>query len=168
MSIEIMDIQGTLIIQKYTRNWQLIEEFSKKNSIVLTGRELIAKLFKQGNQNDSYPISHISVGVGSREVNITDSKLDNEVYRKVIDPSKTEITEVIYKTPDGKDSTRIKLKLSTSLNADEAIGQTLTECALFAVPENTQEKGIMYNRVVFSPIRKTAEFQLTLIWEILF
>ena len=40
----------------------------------------------------------------------------------------------------------------------------LTEAGLF----NAAAAGVMYNRVVFPPINKTADFKLTLIWEIIF
>ena len=51
--------------------------------------------------------------------------------------------------------------MTVNLDQNEANG-ALTEAGLFT------EDNVMYNRVVFLPINKTSDFQLTLIWEIVF
>lgn len=157
--LDAMDIKGRLTIQKRNTKNQIIEEVRANNSIVLSGRELVANLFV----NDKIkPISEVAVGTGTNEVTINDTKLGNEIFKKNINPIDQQRGDLkfVADTQDAK-NTRMQVRITADLQADEALG-TLTEAALFTAD------GVMYNRVVFPAINKTKDFQLTLIWEILF
>ncbi|EGJ33173.1 MULTISPECIES: hypothetical protein [Moorena] len=160
---ESLDMKGRLTIQKYNSQAQLVDEVKADNSIVYTGRELVAKLFT--NQKID-PIRYIAVGTGNTAVKpANDTQLGQEVFRKQIknfDPSK----DLIETGED--DGKKCQIRLSVDLDFGEPKSQpvALTEAGLFNSLE--KGKGIMYNRVTFPPITKSENFKLTLVWEILF
>ena len=151
---EALDPRGRLTVQKTDARNTLIETIHVHNSIVLSGRDLIAKLFVK---EPIEPVSHVAVGTGSTPVQAADDKLANEIFRKPIapvDPSQNITTT---------DANKRKVTITAELAFADA-NATLTEAGLF----NAASNGVMYNRVVFPAINKTTDFKLTLIWEILF
>lgn len=152
---ENLDMKGKLTVQKRDKSNQIVEQISANNNIVLSGRDLVAKLFI----NEAIaPISHVAVGTGTTQVDPkTDTNLNTELFRKAI--TKINPTQDLTITSDGK----IQVKITVELDFNEANG-SLTEAGLF----NANAGGVMYNRVVFPAINKTNDFKLTLIWEILF
>jgi hypothetical protein len=159
---EALDIQGRLTLRKTTIDHQLIEAVTANNSIVLTGRELVAKLFMKDVKETVQPVSHIAVGTGTTSVTPQNTSLSKEIFRKAIAPIDLgrDLQTIEIATPEGK-SIRKKVLISTDLEPEEANG-ALTEAALFTA------SNIMYNRVTFAPVNKSADFRLTLLWEILF
>lgn len=152
---EFLDMKGRLTLQKRNAANQVYEEIAANNSIVLKGRDLVAKLFI--NEKIA-PVSHIAVGSGTDAVDpIKNEQLTTELFRKGIDP--IDPTQNLVDTSDG----RKKVTITAELDFNEANG-ALTEAGLF----NAAAGGVMYNRVVFPTINKTSDFKLTLIWEILF
>ena len=152
---EDLDIKGRLTLQKRNADDEIFAEIAVNNSIVLTGRDLVAKLFI--NEKIT-PISHVAVGTGATAVNSgNDTRLNNELFRKAI--GKIDPTQNLTTTTQG----RKKVTITVELDFGEANG-ALTEAGLF----NANTGGVMYNRVVFPAINKTQEFKLTLIWEIIF
>ena len=153
---EAFDMKGRLTLRLHDRRGGLVCEKGADNDIVLSGRDLVAKLFANVSID---PISHMAVGTGTTPVNpATDQKLVAELFRKAIipiDPAK-DITPV---------DAKVRVVLSAELDFAEGNG-ALTEAAMF----NGDDPGtsVMYNRVVFPPVNKTADFKLTLVWEILF
>ncbi len=160
--LETIDLRGQLTLQSRDPNGSLITEVRANNSIVETGRELVAKLFMKGIKDTIKPVSHVAVGTGTNAVLVSDLTLGREILRKplnAIDPQR-DLQTIETDSPLGKVN-RKKVILTADLEMDEA-NDALTEAALFT------EDNFMYNRVVFKPINKTPDFKLTLIWEILF
>jgi hypothetical protein len=152
---ESIDPKGRLTLQLRDAQDELVSEYAANNSIVLTGRDLVAKQFA-GQAID--PISHVAVGTGSVATDPnTTSALGVELFRKAINPINPALH--ILTTGDNKK----KVTISCDLDFSEANG-ALTEAGLF----NTSSGGVMYNRVVFPTVNKTNAFKLTLIWEITF
>lgn len=149
-----IDMKGRLTLQKHNAKGELVEQVEANNSIVLSGRDLVAKLFI--NQPID-PISHVAVGTGTAAVDPANSRLQTELFRKPINP--IDPTQHLQPTSDNKK----KVTISAELDFNEANG-ALTEAGLF----NAANVGVMYNRVVFDPINKSTDFKLTLIWEIVF
>ena len=152
---ESIDPKGRLTIQIRDAQHQLVSEVAAQNSIVLSGRDIVARRFV-GLGID--PVTHVAVGTNMdpTDPNAT-ATLGAEVFRKginTIDP-----TLHITTTDEGKR----KVTLSCDLDFNEGNG-ALTEAGLF----NDSIAGVMYNRVVFPPVNKTIDFKLTLIWEITF
>ncbi|WP_293116769.1 hypothetical protein [Moorena sp. SIO3E8] len=69
-----------MTIQKYNPQDQLLQEVKADNSIVYTGRELVAKLFT--NQTID-PIRYIALGTGgsTKVAPATDTQLGQEVFQ---------------------------------------------------------------------------------------
>ena len=151
---DTMDIKGSLTIQKRDLNNQLVEEIHANNTIVTSGRRLVAQLFSKDFKDTIKPVSQIAIGGNDKAVSNDDQKLDKEILRKGINTIKDSDLVVL---PDK----RIKLTITADLQAEEGNGE-LKEAALF------NEDQVMYNRVIFKPINKTPDFTLTLIWEITF
>jgi hypothetical protein len=153
---EALDMKGRLTLRQFDRRGNLVSEIAADNDIVMSGRDLVAKLFAKVSIN---PISHIAVGKGATAVNpAVDKKLESELFRKAITP----IDPAKDIKPVGN---KVRVVVSAELDFSEGNG-ALTEAAMF----NGLDPGtsVMYNRVVFPPVNKTADFKLTLIWEILF
>ncbi|TRU87597.1 MAG: hypothetical protein EWV76_06645 [Microcystis novacekii Mn_MB_F_20050700_S1] len=151
---DTMDIKGSLTIQKRDLNNQLVEEIHANNTIVTSGRRLVAKLFSKDFKDTIKPVSHIAIGSNDKAVSDDDLQLAQEIFRKKINPIKDSDLVVL---PDK----RIKLTITADLQPKDGNGE-LKEAALF------NEDKVMYNRVIFKPINKTEDFTLTLIWEIIF
>jgi hypothetical protein len=153
---EAFDMKGHLTLKLHNRQGELVCELDADNDIVLTGRDLVAKLFANINIT---PISHIAVGTGTAPVDpAADTKLQSESFRKAItpiDPAK-DITPA---------ENKVRVVVSAELDFTEGNG-ALTEAAMFN--SDAPASGVMYNRVVFPPVNKTSDFKLTLVWEILF
>ncbi|NCQ91376.1 MAG: hypothetical protein GPI94_11440 [Microcystis aeruginosa LG13-03] len=152
---DTMDIKGSLTIQKRDLNNQLVEEIRANNTIVTSGRRLVAQLFSKDFKDTIKPVSQIAIGGNDKAVSDDDLQLAEEIFRKKINPIKDNDLVLL---PDSK---RIKLTITADLQAGEGNGE-LKEAALF------NEDKVMYNRVIFKPINKTPDFTLTLIWEITF
>ncbi|NCQ96741.1 MAG: hypothetical protein GPJ13_16585 [Microcystis aeruginosa W11-06] len=151
---DTMDIKGSLTIQKRDLNNQLVEEIHANNTIVTSGRRLVAQLFSKDFKDTIKPVSQIAIGGNDKAVSDDDLQLAQEIFRKKINPIKDSDLVVL---PDK----RIKLTITADLQAEEGNAE-LKEAALF------NEDKVMYNRVIFRPINKTKNFTLTLIWEITF
>lgn len=136
-------------------NNQLVEEIHANNTIVTSGRRLVAQLFSKDFKDTIKPVSQIAIGGNDKAVSDDDLQLAQEIFRKKINPIKDSDLVLL---PDSK---RIKLTITADLQAEEGNGE-LKEAALF------NEDKVMYNRVIFKPINKTPDFTLTLIWEITF
>lgn len=152
---DFIDMKGRLRIRMEDRSGAVALEMEADNDIVLTGRDLVARLFI----NEAIdPISHLAVGIGNEEVNPeSDEQLNDELFRKEIMP--IDPTIHLTDTEDGKK----KVFVSAELDFTEGNG-ALTEAGLF----NSETNGVMYNRVVFAPVNKTEDFKLVLVWEIVF
>jgi hypothetical protein len=152
---ESIDPQGVLRVQMRGLDGALVEEFMARNSIVLTGRDMVAKQFAGQAIG---PVSHMAIGTGSAptDPNATNA-LGTELFRKTLNPINPALH--ITTTSDNKK----KVTLSCDLDFNQGNG-ALTEAGLF----NAASGGVMYNRVVFPAVNKTAAFKLTLIWEITF
>jgi hypothetical protein len=152
---ESIDMKGRLTIHLENEAGEIVQSLAADNAIVLTGRDLVAQLFTGISKPN--PISHIAIGTGTTPVNdTTDKTLETEVFRKAIQPITLEhITTV---------GNRQRVFVSADITFKEAVDQLLTEAGIF----NAAEGGLMYNRVVFPPLKKTDSMKLTLVWEILF
>lgn len=146
---------GRLTLQLRNRQDELVSECAANNDIVLTGRDLVAKMFIN---EPIAPVSHVAVGTGPAPTDpgVT-SALGSELFRKAINTVNP--AQHLTTTQDGKK----KVLISVDLDFNEGNG-ALTEAGLF----NAANAGVMYNRVVFPPVNKTIDFKLTLIWEITF
>jgi hypothetical protein len=161
---ETINMRGELTLRLVDEQGQVIQQQHYKNRIVKTGRQLVAELFG-GPPGDARPtkVTHIAVGDDGTPTTDADTALKAERMRKPIASVQyTEFDEIV-----GSDTVRrVKATLQTELDYSEANNTktALQEAGIFTAAEG----GIMYNRVVFEPVKKTQSFKLMLVWEITF
>lgn len=158
---DALDMQGRLTIHISDAAGRLVEQVVAPNSIVLSGRDLVAKMFINEKID---PISYLAVGASNTAVDPPNDKaLGAEVVRIPIAQILADQALTTVSSDDGKDK-RKKVTITAELNLDQG-NATLTEAGLF----NAAKDGVMYNRIVFpGPIQKTEDFKLTFVWEITF
>lgn len=154
---ESNDLKGRLHFRLEDRDGRVVEAFSANNSIVFAGRDLVAKRFV-GQAME--PVKTLAVGIDSTAVMGDNAGLGKEIFRKKL--REFDAASDLSATPEG----RVKLLVSTELDFAEGNGP-LTEAGLFN-SETDDPTSVMYNRVTFPAVNKTADFKLTLVWEILF
>src|SRR5262249_48399084 len=139
----------------------VINEIAAPNSIVLSGRDLVAKLFINEKID---PISYLAVGTSGTPVDPPNDKgLGAEIARVPLKQILADQALITVSSDDGKDK-RKKVTVTAELDFAQGNGN-LAEAGLF----NAAKDGVMYNRIVFSgPIQKTNDFKLTFIWELTF
>jgi len=158
MSIrEDLNIAGRLTLRMYGADGRLAEERVAHNDITLKGRELVARLFNADLAATDIPrVSRIVVGGDDHAFNPADTALGKRV-------GSTKITSIAEETvTDSGGKPRKLLRLTGELREQDSNAE-LREAGLF-----TENEELMYNRVTFKPINKSAEFKLTLVWEITF
>ena len=150
-----LDLKGKLTIIKISSNNKIDDQITAHNDITLSGRRLVAQLFK--SDTAAKPVDQIKLGTGTKEFNATDNELAEPIAGHSIEIEKSDIGDA--------DNNRVKLTLVGTLqeNDTEVNDKALTEACLYSSASK-----VMYNRVQFPPINKTESFKLTLIWEIIF
>jgi len=151
------DIEGKLILRKYDVSGNLIEKQTACNSITTIGRKLVADIYKfnmiDSKEDKINRISMIHLGKSKKAFKANQTAMQDYV-------GQTKIDSVEY-VPTGDD--RVRLRIVGELATDNC-NDTLKEAGLFT----KDDPPIMYNRVTFDTITKSAEFKLTLIWELTF
>lgn len=101
---------------------------------------------------------------------VIDPESNNYLIAKINEDSELVTASVIEENLPGNldmkwlsGGSDIQVTLSSTFGYDDANG-TLTEAGIF----NSEDGGVMYNRVVFPEISKTDKFTLSLIWKISF
>ncbi|OPY13933.1 MAG: hypothetical protein A4E66_00576 [Syntrophus sp. PtaB.Bin001] len=154
VKILLLDAQGTTLAERHS-----------KNSVMRGGGELIAKLFAgQGSA-----ITHMGVGTSAAETpnDFSLAALQNEAVGET--PALTGSTDV--ELPAGAfaiavdgEKRLVTVKVRGTLPNDSAVG-TIREAGLLS----KSEAGIvLYNRVIFAPLTKGNDHELTLFWEVSF
>lgn len=147
------------------RTGAVVTERRVRNLVTLAGRQLLADLFR-GQVDVRPPAATIQIVVGGQlgvdplEPALTDAALQHPqlAVDAVIESSEAHAV-------DGTD--RIVTTLSATLEADPAgPDRTLTEAGVQLTPYGSAS--VLYNRVVFGAITKTAALQMTLSWEVIF
>ncbi len=149
---EDIGMKGRLTLLLRNKKGEVAQGFTTRNTIVLTGRRLVAEMFANGSGAN---VSQIALGTGTTDTLPGDqtNSLETPLPGAEKPIGKIDVSD--------HDNDRVKVTLSTDFDSTEAIG-ALSEAGLF------NSDGVMYNRVRFPTINKTDEFQLTLVWEVIF
>ena len=155
--IEQHEMHGALTLCMTNRKGRVVYETSHRNHIVTTGRDLVARLF--GAQVPGVPptaVTHMALGTDGTDPTDADTALRAEIApRKPVSVEYSRITE------SGVE--RVRARLTSVFDSGEANGP-LREAGIFTAATG----GVMYNRVKFDTVTKTADFKLTLIWDVVF
>lgn len=146
------------------RSGKVTLEQRAQNLVTLAGRRVLADLFR--GLTDVRPPAPVRIIVGGAEGVIpTAPTLDDTALQH----SHT-ILDATFETSQAQSvdgTTRIVTILTATLEADPVGSDlTLTEAGVQLNPDGSSP--VLYNRVVFGPITKPAELQMTLSWEVIF
>lgn len=158
-------MKGFLTLKLRDKNQQLITERRGGNSVMQTGGEILARLFAGSGTG----ITHMGVGTNDQahSEGYTTTELANEAVGEI--PALEGETQIAI-APDAftitTDTTRqvITVKLRATLPATAAVG-TIREAGLLSISE---EGTSLYNRIIFDPVVKGDDHELTMFWEVSF
>ena len=141
---EVIKFRG--IVDVYIRDaktGELLDHKTFHNLVTNAGKELVAYRFSTEWKATGGPV--IAVGTGTASPSATDTKLQNEVFRKAA--SRTQSAN--------------QVQYYVRIDSGEANGYNLSELGVFENADpNTPNSGILVNRVTFTAITKTSDIVL--------
>jgi hypothetical protein len=159
-------MQATVRLELTTAGGAVVEVREAKNSVMRAGAELIASLFAG---KATAGITHMAVGTSSDEESdsFNTGALANDDEEGT--PALTGGIETAIGTSDftlETDTARkvVRVRVRATLPNAAAVG-TMREAGLMAKGGTTP---VLYNRVVFAPIEKKNDHELTMFWEVTF
>jgi len=157
-------MRGRLTLEMRDRRHRLIASRAADNSVMKAGGELVANLFT----GKGTPITHMGVGTSDADdptfgvtalTNAADGDAAPLTGNTEVAIADTDFTIV----PD--DVRRLfAVKVRATLQPPDAVG-TIREAGLLS---KTDAASVLYNRVIFTPVDKGADHELTLFWEVSF
>jgi hypothetical protein len=168
-------MRGYLVLHLYAPDGTLLEARRAHNAVLQNGGTLVAQLFAGQLAGG---ITHM--GVGTSDAPESDRFATVALANPDGDDALRGGTEVAI-TPDQvsvqppDDTTRtVKVRIRGTLPAATAVG-TIREAGLLsraaapgAPPDGPPAAAVLYNRVVFPPLTKRNDHDLTLFWEVTF
>ena len=144
-----------LRIEVRHKDGELIASREAHNSVLQSGAALLARLFARQGEG----ITHMAVG--------TSDAPETEAFATSALAGPTEVAiaaEAFQVDPPDPVKRVVRVRIRATVPAPDAVG-TLREAALVAREGGT---ATLYNRVVFAPIDKANDHELTLFWEVAF
>ncbi len=157
-------MRAKLRMELRDRGGALIQTRAAHNTVLRTGGRLIADLFS----GTGGPITHMAVGTSDADpTSVTVAALGNDDgagQPGITGDTVAEIPSDTFVVEVDEPRSRALVKVRATL-ADAAAVGTLREAALMSRQAGVD---VLYNRVVFPPITKGNDHDLTLFWEIEF
>ena len=133
-------------------NNKIVKVIEKHNLVVTLGKTLICDLLAKTSGVTG--LNYFAIGTGSTAVALTDTVLDNEVFRDTY----TKVTV-----------TSNNINVQYYLASGDANGNSLVEAGLFGDDATgVADSGTLFARVTHSVINKTASVAVTYSWDITF
>ncbi|MEM8897225.1 MAG: hypothetical protein AAGC85_03940 [Bacteroidota bacterium] len=161
-------MRGKLLIKTFDLEGNLLDQQQANNKIVLGGRDFVANLVR-GQIVDPTPNAIAFMGIGEdgtptdEEGGVGISDLVDPIARRPLNPFQSADIFVDNSDP-ANPRTGLRMSIDLPPNDPDFDGRGLQEAGLFTAVTD----GVMYNRVTFAVITKSANVQLSLIWEVLF
>jgi hypothetical protein len=152
--ILLLDAQGATLAERHS-----------KNSVMRGGGELIAKLFAgQGSA-----ITHMAVGTSEAATpdDFSLAALQNEAIGEtpaLTGPTDVELPAEAFVIAADAEKRLVTVKIRGTLPNASAVG-TIREAGLLS---KSEAGTVLYNRVIFAPLTKGNDHELTLFWEVSF
>lgn len=160
-------MRGRLRAELRRRGGELVAERRATNTVMRGGARIVAELFAgQGG-----PVGHMGVGTSDAapEDVAVDALRNEEVGESPPLAGATTTPVAAGSVRFEVDDTRrlVTVRLRATLPADAAVGR-IREAGLLqrTTPEDGEPTDRLYNRVIFAPIDKGDDHELTLFWEI--
>lgn len=159
-------MRATVLIEVRTNEGEVVETRFARNSVMRTGAELLARLFSQGG---TAGITHMAVGTSSTEetgtFETTALKNDADEGTPVLTGgTETAVSPGDFTVETDLDKRVVRVRVRATLPNAAAVG-TLREAGLVG---RTGDASFLYNRVIFAPIEKRNDHELTMFWEVTF
>lgn len=157
-------MRAKLRIELIASDGSVAEARNATNTVLRSGGELIAGLFSGG----AGPITHMSVGTNDDDPTSTDVSAlandDGEGGAGLEGETSAPIPADAFRVSVDELHQRVVVRVRGTLPDTAAVG-TIREAALVS---RQGEADVLYNRVVFAPIEKGDDHDLTLFWEVEF
>lgn len=168
-------MRGQLVIHLYAADGTLLEERRSHNAVLKSGGELVARLFAGQLAGG---ITHMGVGTNDTPEGdrfSTTALANPEGAEALTGGTEVAITpDQISVQPPDETTRTVKVRVRATLPASAAVG-TIREASLMsratppgAPPDAPPAAPVLYNRVVFPPLTKGSDHELSLFWEITF
>jgi len=139
-----MPVRVNVRIEVVDATGRTVSVQERHNLVTLAGRDLARDLLVG---DSAATVTHFAVGTGSTAVAAGDTSLGSEVYREAITQTSTSSGAIEFKH---------------YLPSTEANGVDLTEAGLLTATSG----GVLFARVVFAAISKTASVGVTFTWTV--
>ncbi len=157
-------MRGTLRLEVRRADGTLVARRRAHNTVLQSGGRLVAELFSGG----AGPITHMGVGTSDADptsVAVTTLANDDGDGGAGLDgPTTTPIPAEAFLVSVDDLHTRIVVRVRATMPDEAAVG-TVREAGLLS---RQGDEDVLYNRVVFAPIDKAEDHDLTLFWEVEF
>ncbi|MGB5156365.1 hypothetical protein [Desulfobacterium sp. N47] len=158
-------MKGRLLIELRNREGKVVERQTVENAVMQGGGEMIARLFS----GQGFPISHM--GVGTSDMEEPDSfdttaliNDENSDYGSLSGETEVALPPQSFAIEHNAEKRVYTVKVRGTLPAAAAVGM-IREAGLIAKNESTS---VLYNRVIFAPMSKGDDHELTMFWEVSF
>jgi hypothetical protein len=157
-------MRAILRMEVRDRTGALLDERVARNTVLRSGGRIIADLFA----GLGTPITHMAVGTSDDEPDsVTVTALANDdgsggqgLTGDTVAPIAAEDFHVELDEP----SRRVVVRVRATLASTAAVG-TVREASLMS---RRDDEDVLYNRVVFPPVQKGGDHELSLFWEVEF
>lgn len=157
-------MRGRLHLEVRRRTGALVAERTARNTVLRSGGGLVAGLFTGGGGS----ITHMGVGTSDADpasVTVTALANDDGAGGPGLDGDvTTPIPADAFLVSDDETHQRMVVRVRATLPETAAIG-TVREAGLLS---RQADGDVLYNRVIFAPIDKGPDHDLTLFWEVEF
>lgn len=157
-------MRAQLYVELRDRRGEVLQTRAEHNTVLQSGGRLIADLFTGAGGR----ITHMAVGTSDADpTSVTVAGLGNDDGQGgpgITGQTSTAIAQDAFVVTVDDERSRVLVKVRATLPDADGVG-TLREAALVS-----QQNGadVLYNRVVFAPLTKGDDHDLTLFWEIEF
>lgn len=155
-------MRAWLHLQLTDRRGAVVGERHAHNTVMESGARLVAGLFSGAGT----PITHMGVGTsGATPDDVSVTALRNEADGDIpalAGDTAAAIPPEAFTSRLVAERRVVQVRVRATLPATAAVG-TIREAGLLA---RSDEEAVLYNRVVFAPIVKEGDHELTLFWEV--
>jgi len=168
-------MRGELVMHLCASDGTLVAERRVHNAVLQGGGALVARLFAGQLAGG---ITHMAVGTSDTPETdrfATTALLNPEGAGALAGGTEVAISaDQISVQPPDETTRTVKVRIRATLPAATAVG-TIREAGLLsratapgAPPDAPPQPPVLYNRVVFAPVTKLSDHDLTLFWEVTF
>ncbi len=150
LHVQLTDAAGRVLAERHAHN-----------TVMASGAQLIAALFSGSGR----PVTHMAVGTSDADaddVTITALTNDDANGAPLAGETTAALPATAFTTTTIPERRVVRVRVRGTLPAAAAVG-AIREAGLMSVSDNGT---VLYNRVVFAPIEKGADHELTLFWDV--